>query len=235
MSEDHSAAQVAAPAPAPPARHYPPPGRPEAPWPAGLAVLAAIILQFTLPDRLVLRPHWLVPALETALLIGLVFATPMQLEHEHPRRRAASLILTAFVSVANIVSLGLLTHLLLHHGTPAGHQLIVAGSLIWITNVLIFGLWYWETDRGGAGRRAAGHDGAPDFLFVQMTDDSIHDPYWRPVFVDYLYLSLTNAAAFSPTDTLPLTARAKAIMGVQSVVSLVTIGLIVSRAVNILS
>ena len=106
--------------------------------------------------------------------------------------------------------------------------------LIWLTNFLIFALWYWELDRGGPGRRAAGHDAAPDFLFPQMTDDRIEPVQWRPVFIDYLYVSLTNATAFSPTDTMPLTHMAKSIMGVQALVSLVTIGLIVSRAVNIL-
>jgi uncharacterized membrane protein len=100
--------------------------------------------------------------------------------------------------------------------------------------VVIFSLWYWETDRGGAGKRAAGQDGPPDFLFVQMNDDHILPAGWRPQFIDYLYLSLTNAAAFSPTDTMPLSPAAKSLMGVQSLVSLVTIGLIVSRAVNIL-
>jgi uncharacterized membrane protein len=90
-------------------------------------------------------------------------------------------------------------------------------------------------DRGGPGRRAAGRDRAPDFLFPQMTDDRIEPVDWRPRFVDYLYVSLTNATAFSPTDTMPLSSAAKGTMGVQSLVSLVTIGLIVSRAVNILA
>ncbi len=138
------------------------------------------------------------------------------------------------MSAANIFSLAALTHFLLHHSTPNPEQLIVAGVLIWLTNFLIFALWYWELDRGGPGRRAAGHDGAPDFLFPQMTDDRIEPEGWRPQFIDYLYVSLTNATAFSPTDTMPLTPMAKSVMGIQSLVSLVTIGLIVSRAVNIL-
>jgi hypothetical protein len=161
-------------------------------------------------------------------------ATPNQLEHEHPRRRRVALGLTAFVSAANIFSLGALTHFLLHHNVSNGRGLVVSGVLIWLTNVLIFGLWYWETDRGGPGRRAAGHDGPPDFLFPQMSDDHIEPRDWRPQFIDYLYVALTNAAAFSPTDTMPLTPMAKSIMGIQSLVSIVTIGLIVSRAVNIL-
>jgi uncharacterized membrane protein len=215
-------------------RAYPPPPASEPFWPAQATVLAAIALQLLLPDRLTIGPAWLIPALEGLLLLGLFMATPNQLEHEHPRRRRVAIGLTAFVSAGNVYSLGALTHYLLHHNVSQGNRLIVAGVLIWLTNFLIFALWYWEFDRGGPGRRAAGHDGAPDFLFPQMSDDRIEPINWRPQFIDYLYVSLTNATAFSPTDTMPLTPTAKTIMGVQSLVSLVTIGLIVSRAVNIL-
>jgi uncharacterized membrane protein len=218
-----------------PGRPYPPPAAAEPFWPAQLTVLAAIGLQLLLPERLTVGPTWLLPALEGALLIGMFLATPRQLEHEHPRRRRVALSLTALVSAANVFSLVELTHYLLHHKVPiAGRELIIAGVLIWLTNFLIFALWYWEMDRGGPGKRAAGHDGPPDFLFPQMTDDRIEPISWRPQFIDYLYVSLTNASAFSPTDTMPLSPPAKATMGVQALVSLVTIGLIVSRAVNIL-
>jgi uncharacterized membrane protein len=222
-----------------PGRPYPPPARPEPFWPAQLTVLAAIGLQVALPERLTAGPVWLVPALEGVLLAGLVIVNRNQIEDEHPRRRRTALGLTAFVTAANIYSLGALTHYLLHHTTAAGRSegrdLIVSGMLIWLTNFLIFALWYWEFDRGGPGRRAAGRDGAPDFLFPQMSDDRIEPANWRPQFLDYLYVSLTNATAFSPTDAMPLSPAAKSTMGVQSLVSLVTIGLIVSRAVNILA
>jgi uncharacterized membrane protein len=197
-------------------------------------VLVAIGLQIGLSKRLTVGPSWLIPALEGVLLIGLSMATPRQLEHEHKTRRRTAIALTAFVSAANIFSLVELSNLLLHENVTHGHELIVSGMLIWLTNFMIFALWYWEIDRGGPGRRAAGHDGPPDFLFPQMSDDRIEPRYWRPQFLDYLYVSLTNATAFSPTDTMPLTPMAKSIMGVQSIVSLVTIGLVVSRAVNIL-
>ena len=216
------------------ARAYPPPPRAEPFWPAQATILAAIGLQLLLPARLTVGPSWLIPALEGALLIGMFLATPNQLEHEHPRRRRVALGLTAFVSVANIYSLAALTHFLLHHKVDNGRTLVISGVLIWLTNFLIFALWFWEMDRGGPGRRAAGHDGAPDFLFPQMSDDHIEPVDWRPMFIDYLYVSLTNNTAFSPTDTMPLSPTAKSVMGVQSVVSLLTIGLIVSRAVNIL-
>jgi uncharacterized membrane protein len=200
-------------------------------------VLAAIALQLALPQKLTPGPSWLLPVLEGALLAGLILATPRTLVHEHRARRRAAIGMVALVTAANITNVALLAHELLHHGVAAtaGRPLILAGTLIWLTNVLIFGLWYWEIDRGGPGHRAAGRDGPPDFLFPQMTDDRIHPRDWRPKFIDYLYLALTNATAFSPTDTMPLTSMAKCTMGIQSLVSLVTIGLIVSRAVNILA
>jgi uncharacterized membrane protein len=217
-----------------PGRAYPPPARSEPLWPALATVLLAIALQVLLPSRLMVGSKWLLPGLEGALLVGLAMSSPRRIEHAHRGRRMLSLSLTAVVSAANITSLALLSHYLLHHGSPNGHQLIVAGALIWLTNVLIFGLWYWETDRGGPGRRAAGEDGPPDLLFPQMSDDHIEPANWRPQFIDYLYVSLTNGLALSPTDTMPLSPMAKSIMGIQSLVSLVTIGLIIARAVNIL-
>jgi len=218
----------------PAGRPYPPPARSEPHWPAQASVLVAIGLQLLLPERVTAGPTWLLPVCEAVLLVGLTLASPRRLEGEHQGRRRLALALTALASLANIISLVMLTHELLHHSITKGRPLIVAGALIWLTNVLIFGLWYWETDRGGPGTRAAGRDQAPDLLFPQMSDDRIEPLQWRPMFIDYLYVSLTNAAAFSPTDTLPLTPTAKSIMGLQSIVSLVTIGLVVSRAVNIL-
>jgi uncharacterized membrane protein len=220
-----------------PGRPYPPPPAAEPFWPAQATVLAAIVLQVSLPARLTVGPSWLIPTLEGLLLLGMFVVTPNQVEDEHPRRRHIALGLTAFVGAANIYSLGALTHFLLHSHIQRneGRELIVAGTLIWLTNFLIFALWYWEMDRGGPGRRAAAKDGPPDFLFPQMSDDRIEPKAWRPKFIDYLYVSLTNATAFSPTDTMPLSPAAKSTMGIQSLVSLVTIGLIVSRAVNILA
>jgi uncharacterized membrane protein len=216
-------------------RPYPPAPRAEPFWPAQLTVLAAIGLQLLLPERLTVGPTWLLPALEGALLIGMTFASPRELEREHQGRRRVALGLTALVSAGNIFSLYELIHFLLHKGhVPEGRELITSGMLIWLTNFLIFALWYWELDRGGPGKRAAGHDEPPDFLFPQMSDDRIEPIDWRPQFIDYTYVSLTNATAFSPTDTMPLTPMAKSVMGVQSLVSLVTLGLVVSRAVNIL-
>jgi uncharacterized membrane protein len=203
-------------------------------WSALALMAVAIGIQFALPPRLTAGPRWVLPSLEAALVVGLLFATPRQLERPHPLRRRLAIGLTALVSAANIASLALLSRDLLKHASPNGRELIWAGALIWLTNILVFGLWYWEVDRGGPGVRAAGHDGPPDFLFPQMNDDAIQPASWRPDLFDYVYLSVTNATAFSPTDTMPLSHRAKSMMGLQALVSFVTVGLIFARAVNIL-
>lgn len=218
-------------------RHdYPPPAHGEPHWPAQATVLLAIALQIVLPNRLAIGSKWILPGLETVMLVTLFVASPQRLEAPHSLRRQLTLATTAIVSIANGIALALLAHYLVEHTSPShGRQLIIAGVLIWLTNVLIFALWFWEIDRGGAGLRAAGLDGPPDLLFPNMTDEVARRyPGWRPLFADYLYLSLTNASAFSPTDTLPLTIQMKMVMGFQSLISLVTIGLVVSRAVNIL-
>jgi hypothetical protein len=211
-------------------------------WPAQLCVLAAILLQVSLPHKLAVGPAWLLPSLEGALLIALAVTTQRGREEEtHPGRRRAAIGVIALVNAANAVSLYLLAHELLHKHVSNGPSLIRSGIAIWLTNVLIFGLWYWELDRGGPANRARHPDpktpeGRPDFVFPQMDmgKDYVSES-WLPDFVDYLALGFTTATAFSPTDAMPITSRAKALMATQGTISLVTLGLIISRAVNILS
>jgi uncharacterized membrane protein len=212
---------------------YPPAPRSESHWPPLATVVVAIGLQVALPDRLFVFSRWILPPLEMAMLLALLFGAPLRLQGPHSRRHRLMLTTTILASAGNGIALIELCHLLLSQHVVKPHQLIIAGTLIWLTNVLIFSLWYWEADRGGPGQRAAALDGEPDFLFPQMTVLELF-PDWRPRFLDYLYVSLTNATAFSPTDTMPLTPEAKLMMGLQSLVSLVTIGLVVARAVNIL-
>jgi len=204
-------------------------------WPAQLTVLAAILLSLDLPSKLTLNPYWLLPALEGVLFVALVATTPWDPHRVHPARRALALALISIVSAANLLSLILLAHYLIHGtGHSGGRTLILAGSEIWITNVLIFAIWYWELDRGGPQGRRHPNPPPPDFLFPQYTEDYLGRWDWRPRYVDYLYTSFTNATAFSPTDTMPLSAWAKLAMLVQSLASLATLGLVVARAVNIL-
>ena len=202
--------------------------------PVSVAVLTAIALQVVLPGRFALRPHLLLPALEVALLIGLIAANPVRINRESRMLRATSLSLLAVVSLGNAVSAVLLVRNLVngHAGDSAG-ALLATGAAIWGTNVIAFTLWYWELDRGGPAARAKGGDPYPDFLFTQMTAPEVSPPNWEPAFLDYLYLSFTNATAFSPTDVMPLSRWAKMMMLLQSAVSIVAVALVISRAVNI--
>jgi hypothetical protein len=152
-----------------------------------------------------------------------------------PWQRRLAMGLTGLVTAANSASLVLLCHFLLKGGQANGRELIGSGIVLWVTNVLLFGVWYWQIDRGGPLARARQPDGLPDFLFVQMTEREFAPPGWQPNLVDYLYTSFTNATAFSPTDTMPLTSTAKWLMAAQALTALLTIGLVVARAVNILS
>jgi len=208
----------------------------EARWPATAAVVVAIVLQSLVPGRLTLvHPVWLLPALEGLLLVALVVANPHRINRESQVIRVLSLILVAILSLANAFSVARLAVGLVQgtEGENAG-PLLITGGAIWLTNVIIFGLWYWEFDRGGPVARADATRTYPDFQFVQMTSPQLAPPSWEPMFGDYLYLSFTNAAAFSPTDVMPLTRWAKTAMTVQSAVSIVTVALVVARAVNIL-
>ena len=210
--------------------------RGEARLPVVVAILAAIVLQAVLPDRLAIRPRWLLPVLEMALLIGLSVFNPLRMNRSHPAARFASLALTALITMANAVSAALLIHAILtRHGGSDPITLLGSGAAIYITNVVAFALWYWEMDRGGPISRADALDSHPDFLFAQMATPEIAHPDWEPTFIDYLYVSFTNATAFSPTDTLPLSRWGKILMAVQSAIALAVVALVIARAVNILS
>ncbi len=203
-------------------------------WPAQLAIALAIVLALTLSDRVTIGPTWLVPAVEALLLAGLVVMAPARATTHSRGTRMLALSIIALVTVVNAVSLGLLVHFLINGGSAGGHRLLVSGAVLWLTNVLVFAVWYWELDRGGPVQRFAHPDAPVDLLFPQMASPDFAHPSWRPGFADYLYMSLTNATAFSPTDTMPLTHTAKAVMAVQSLAALLTVGLVIARAVNIL-
>jgi hypothetical protein len=204
-------------------------------WPSQLAVAAAIALSLALSKQVTVGPRWLLPSVEGLLLVALVVVAPVRATAHSRGRRWFALVVIGFVTLANAVSLGLLVHYLINGGHTVGHDLIESGAVLWATNVLLFAVWYWELDRGGPVARFVDPDALPDFQFPQMENKQFAVPGWRPGFGDYLYTSLTNATAFSPTDTMPLTLTAKLVMSVQSVTALLTLGLVVARAVNILS
>ena len=205
-------------------------------WQVAACTAVAIGLQVAVPGRLaVLRPVWILPALQGILLVTLFLANPHRIDRESRVLRMLGLTLAALISFANAWSVVSLATGLVRgtEGENAG-PLLVTGGAIWLTNVIVFGLWYWEFDRGGPVARALGTHPYPDFQFVQMTSPDLAPPDWEPAFADYLYLAFTNASAFSPTDVMPLSRWAKLAMALQSVISIVTVALIVARAVNIL-
>lgn len=202
-------------------------------WQAQAALVGALILYLTLPSKLVIGPDWLMPALELLLIGGLWLDRPREGREASVRERRTVLVLLGMVAVANFATLELLVHFLLKGGKANGHELILSSMVIWLTNVAVFALWYWQLDRGGPERRARGEDGELDFLFPQMTEPRLEEG-WHPTFVDYLYVSYTNSTAFSPTDTMPLTGKVKLLMAAQSLISIITVLLVAARAVNIL-
>jgi uncharacterized membrane protein len=206
--------------------------------PVALTTAAAIGLEMAVPRQLVLvRPSWILPAAQGVLLVTLFLVNPRRINRESRALRGLSLTVTALLSLANGWSVVRLAVGITHGSTgQEGSGLLVTGALIWLTNVVVFALWYWEYDRGGPVARALNlKNRFPDFQFPQMTSPPEMVPTdWEPAFLDYLYLAFTNATAFSPTDVMPMSRWAKAMMTGQSAISLLTGALVVARAVNIL-
>ena len=198
------------------------------------AAIAALVLYVALPERFLVGPRYLVPALEAAVLIPLLIASPNRITHESRNLRSIGLTLIGLINAANVGSLILLVHHLLHGGKASGQGLIYAAIAIWVTNVLVFALWFWEIDRGGPVARCQPEHRQPDFLFPQMETPQCAPPGWVPRFLDYLWVAFTNASAFSPTDVLPLTTVVKMAMLMEATTSLTTIAVVAARAVNIL-
>ena len=195
-------------------------------------------LHLALPHDFVLSPTWIYPVLMGGFLVLLVAGDPGLVDHERGWIRVVTNLMIVLIALSNLFAIVRLCDGILSSDQPEfaqqPTQLLGIGAIVWATNVIAFALWYWELDRGGPGRRADGTTAPPDFLFPQMSDPDLAAPGWTPAFVDYFYTSFTNATAFSPTDVLPLARWAKLVMMLQSAVSLVTVGLVVARAVNVL-
>ena len=203
-------------------------------WPAQLAVGLAIVLNLSLASQITIGPRWLLPGVEGILLVALVVIAPARATVQRVRERRFALAVIGLVSLVNIVLLARLVDHLINGSSVGGRSLILSGAVLWVTNVLLFAVWYWEMDRGGPVARYENATALVDFQFPQMDDPKLAPEGWRPGFLDYLYVSLTNSTAFSPTDTMPLTHTAKIVMAIQSVTALLTVGLVIARAVNIL-
>jgi hypothetical protein len=215
-----------------------------------IALIAGLQLLFV-NKHLTIGPRWVAPAFEIAMLIPLSAATAWTQQRErvasedhhwrairrHRRLiRGLAVLLTLVVMAINFTALIAVTRALLQGGRgPSGQSLLLDALNIWFTNVVIFALWFWNLDLGGPAARGLTDRTAPDFLFPQMLGGGDQDPGWTPGFLDYFYVSFTNATAFSPTDTMPLSVRAKMLMALQAFISLLTVGLVAARAVNILT
>jgi hypothetical protein len=219
-------------------------------WPI-LAVLTAAGLYATLPGRFIVGSgagafaalRWIVPVLTVVLIVPLALTVPrnewfhrtagVHAPHIRLSRRVASTGVIALITAANGISIILLVHLLVNGAHTQANLLLKAGIHLWITNVLVFALWFWQLDGGGPLARRLHPNYDKDFLFPQQMLDE-PELRWQPTFVDYLYVGFTNATAFSPTDAMPLTKWAKVLMMVQSAASLLLAIMVVARAVNIL-
>lgn len=217
----------------------------ESRYPAAIAVLAAAALYLLLPSPLVFGPRYLVPALEVALLVPLLVGNPMRMTRETIGLRAVSISLLLLIAAANVASLVLLLDQLVN-GTTQGAGLLLGAAQVWLTNVIVFGLAFWELDRGGpVVRTQVPRAELPpaDFRFPQDEDDDAIDEVasrsaaksdWAPGYIDYFFVSVTNSSAFSPTDTMPLSHRAKLLMSAQAISALMLSIVVIARGVNIL-
>jgi hypothetical protein len=202
-------------------------------WHAQLVLLLAVILQFTIPKELRWGDRYTIAIIELILVGTIGITAPKRHISFKSINRTIAVMLIGVISFANLSSLALVINGLLNGSDVPGKKLVVAAFAIFITNIIVFGLLYWEIDSPGlTGVRK--HDSKPQFDFPQMESKIEECKGWEPTFSDYLYVSITNASAFSPTDTLPLTHLIKYIMSTQALISLLTVVLVTARAVNIL-
>jgi hypothetical protein len=221
-------------------------------WLARGAVLIIVGLQIAIVNDLAVGPRWLAPTVEFALLVPLSIATAWTqrrarkastdeqwnlVGRDRLRIRRLAIFLTAIVTLMNFGALARLIHAILTGEAGSGRTLLLDAVNIWVTNVIVFALWFWALDRGGPAAKGYRPDKANDFIFTQQqpAGNAALYPDWSPGFIDYLFLAFTNATAFSPADTFPLTIRAKILMMAESAISFVTIALVASRAVGILN
>jgi hypothetical protein len=199
------------------------------------AVVAAIVLTILLPGEQRALPRWVVPLIEGVLLVALIAGDPGAIDRRSRLLRVISIGLVSILVLSALWATARLIDALITGGpqTNSASDLLQAGSIVWVANILAFALLYWELDGGGAAARAHHVRRDVDFAFPQQMNPEIAPVDWSPRFVDYLYLAFTNATAFSPTDAMPIAPWAKLAMTVQSLISLAILGLVIARAVNV--
>jgi hypothetical protein len=211
------------------------PTTPEHRWPAFLAAVVIIAGQSWVAGNLAVRPVWIYPLVAGVLLLAsLAIYLPSRLEP--PRAlRVVSLGLTGVLVLGNLAALVLLIRAVFVGLQLTPGRLFLTGIVFWVVNIAVFALIFWELDGNGPEARAKGEPDYPDLVFPQQqqNQEGLAAPDWKPMFADYLFVSLTTATAFSPTDTMPYSRWAKLVMGVEAIISLATIGMLVARAINI--
>jgi hypothetical protein len=213
------------------------PGRAETRWPVLLAVVVIMVLTLLRPPEMRVAPRWVLPLGEVVLLAIVIARHPAHLSPRAAFLRAVSIVLVSIILADTLVATVRLVDALIHGGTITNSpdQLLSAGAIVWASNVIAFALFYWLVDAGGVAARTHHMPEVLDFAFPQQLDPAIAPAGWRPHFIDYLYLGLTASTAFSPTDVMPLARWAKMAMSLQSIISIVVLGLVVARAVNVLT
>lgn len=215
-------------------------------WPPVIALGVALALYGALPSEVPVVLRVIVVIAGISLVVPVVLLNPQRMDRETRWSRVLSVAQVLLLLVANQVALGIVIHALLTAKHADGPMILLGALQVWVTNVIAFGLAYWELDRGGpVSRRIRARAQLPhaDFRFPQDEDEdavrevavgSSASSGWVAAFVDYLYFSLSNSMAFSPTDAMPLTTRAKSLMGVQSFIAFVILALVIARAVSLL-
>ena len=206
-------------------------------WPMAAAVLAAGLLRIALPTQL--RDddqRWFLLVISAALVVVLVLGDPGHIDRQAPWLRVLRDVLISLITLANATAVARLSIAIVDGAkwTTDAKVLLGAGAAVWLTNVIAFALWYWDLDRGGPAARATGKETSPAFLFQEMVNPEWVVPGWSPRFVDYLHLSFSSGAAFSPTDVSPIKPWAKLVMMTEEAISLVVALLVIARAINIL-
>jgi hypothetical protein len=206
-------------------------------WPVALAIIAVVGLHVALPAKYRVNPPWVVPVVLLALLAALIIGDPGRIDRQKPWLRVTTSAVIALLTLANLAAAGRLVGAIITTNKLFANNalaLLATGGVIWATNVIAFGLWYWDLDRGGAAARAHHPYANPAFVFPEMQHTGYTPADWVPTFADYLSLSFWTATAFSPTDVSAIKRWAKLMMITEAAVSLVIGILVIARAVNIL-
>ena len=207
-------------------------------WPVALAIVVAAFLHVALPAKYRINPPWVAPAVLLGLLAALIIGDPGRIDRQKAWLRVVTGVMIACLTLANLLAAGRLVHDIITNNklyATNATGLLATGGVIWATNVIAFGLWYWDLDRGGAAARAHHPQANPAFIFPEMLHTEYVPTTWVPQFVDYLSLGFWTATAFSPTDISAVKPWAKLMMITEAGVSVVIGALVIARAINILA